>query len=322
MTAPNTRLKGVTEFGRTTISEQVEQNLVSFFDWGTLNIGGFVNVYIPATGLYGGQEHVLHPVTDPNYTQGKVWQAFRKNWVWESGVAWSPAPISVSGVFVNNVFRPASGVGNYAHTIDYVNGRVVFASGLPLNSAVKCEYSYKIINWTGGDDAIIRDSQFNSYQSEDGNFPVGSGNWAQLPQSRLQYPIVAMDVVERRKFIPMQLGGGQYVVQDVLCMAMAETEDMRDKIVDILSLQKDKTLIMYDINQVYASGRAPLRYDGSLNPSGIRDYPTLVSMPVDGGFAYKRMRIVDASIQQQLMYSPSLYGGIVRLSCEIEMPEI
>ena len=37
-----------------TLINELEENMKAFLDWGFLNIGGFVNVTIPSSGLYGG----------------------------------------------------------------------------------------------------------------------------------------------------------------------------------------------------------------------------------------------------------------------------
>ena len=107
-----TSLKFIDSVGKTTLSQQLQDNLVEFFSWGLIDKGGFFNVNIPAVGLYGGNKHQLRLVDDPNYTAGQVWEGYRNNWVWESGLSTSTQPIAVSGVFVGfglfNPFKPVS----------------------------------------------------------------------------------------------------------------------------------------------------------------------------------------------------------------------
>ena len=47
-----TSLKFIDSVGKTTLSQQLQDNLVEFFSWGLIDKGGFFNVNIPAVGLY------------------------------------------------------------------------------------------------------------------------------------------------------------------------------------------------------------------------------------------------------------------------------
>jgi len=49
-----TKLKGVTNIADSMISTQISDNVIEFFNWGLLEAGGYFNVNMPATGLYGG----------------------------------------------------------------------------------------------------------------------------------------------------------------------------------------------------------------------------------------------------------------------------
>mgnify|MGYP001387579253 CR=1 FL=1 len=81
-----TQLKGFDNLGDTTLSAKVQLNLIAFFDWGIMDKGGYLNVDIPSTGVYGGDMHKLRLVDDPNFTNGQIWEGFKRNWVWESGI--------------------------------------------------------------------------------------------------------------------------------------------------------------------------------------------------------------------------------------------
>ena len=94
------------------------------------------------------------PRPDSRFSSGQAWEGFRKNWIWQSGVTYSPNPLvgdddsnpGVSGVYVNDSYYSASTVGAYAHYIDHFNGRVVFDSPIPTGSKVQAEFSYKWVN--------------------------------------------------------------------------------------------------------------------------------------------------------------------------------
>ena len=143
-----TSLKGVSNTNRPNVIENIRDNIITFLDWGLINAGGYFNVSAPSSGHYGGDAHVLRPVRDPRFTDGQVWEAYRSNFVWESGMGVG-TPVSISGVFVDDAFSPR----NSGHYIDYVNGRVVFDTAQTVSSTVKLYYSYKYerifdLTWT------------------------------------------------------------------------------------------------------------------------------------------------------------------------------
>ena len=66
-------LNKISNIGDSTISSLIQDNMIEHFDWGFMDAGGFVNVEIPTSGLYGGDKHKLRLVDDPRYTDGQVW---------------------------------------------------------------------------------------------------------------------------------------------------------------------------------------------------------------------------------------------------------
>ena len=87
--AEYTNLKGFDYIGDAGLSEQLKANLIEFFDWALLEKGNFFSVNIPSSGQYGGARHKLRLVDDPNYNSGQVWESYRGNWVWQSGLAFT-----------------------------------------------------------------------------------------------------------------------------------------------------------------------------------------------------------------------------------------
>lgn len=137
--------KGVNNLGDSLLSDQLESNLFAWCTWSSLGIGAFANITLPASGAYGGTPSLLRLSEDPNYQSGQVWEGFRKDWVWETGVNYAYQPIRVSGVYVNGTFQPVTGTGTYAHTIDYPAGQVVFNNPISPSSNVQCEFSYRTV---------------------------------------------------------------------------------------------------------------------------------------------------------------------------------
>ena len=124
-----TTLSKVNNVGDSLLNSEIENNIKWYLDWGLLGIGGWSDVSIPTPGAYGGTFDSLRPVQDPAYTDGQVWETARKDWVWETGTAWSGSevPVQISGTYVNSVLY-GTGDATYGHHYDYPLGRVIFDS--------------------------------------------------------------------------------------------------------------------------------------------------------------------------------------------------
>jgi len=333
-----TELKGFTQIGDNTLTSTIQDNVVEFFDWGLLNKGNYFNITIPTSGQYGGDNHRLRLVDDPNYAKGQVWEAYRSNWVWQSGIDQVDAPVNISGVHVGGTFYPKTTTGTYAHHVNYPWGRIVFDSAISTSSTVTMEYSHKWVNVTYANSVPwFRELQSRSLRVDSSHFlQDASGDWSQLAGSRFQLPAIAVEMVPRRTFKPYQLGGGQYVTTDVLFHIYAEDEYTRDKLIDIVSLQDDKTIYMFDTNRMTTDGRFPLDYRGA-KASGALTYPDLVkpsgSSYGDGTFNAgfrpgsntdrpDKLRFTNTRSQEMSMLNPSLYSGLVRCGAEVIMPGI
>ena len=347
------RLKGFDDVGESTLSTVIQDNMVEYFDWALLEKGNFFNISVPTTGQFGGNKHNLRLVDDPRYDSGQVWEGFRSNWVWQSGLSFSETdgynPLrqakviqstvermeypfqkrvsGVSGVYVGGEFRPASGVGTYAHHIDHPRGRVVFDTAIPTTSTVQAEFSYKWINVTRANNAFFREIQYRSQRTDrDFNF-AGSGDWSQLSDTRLQLPAIAVETVKKREMAPYQLGGSQYVESDVLFHVLAETEFARDKLLDILSLQKDSHISLFDPDRIGRENVYPLDWRGSPKVGALR-HPELVAPTGDGGYLntanvfHGDLRFKDTAITAVTTMNPNLYHGVVRTSTEVILPGI
>ena len=328
-----TQLKGFDNLGDTTLSAKVQLNLIAFFDWGLMDKGGYLNVDIPSTGVYGGDMHKLRLVDDPNFTNGQIWEGFKRNWIWESGVSTSPAPIAISGVFVDGTFRALNSShsdysSTYDHYIDYSNGRIVFTNAISTTSTVTAAFTHKWVdvNYANGF-PWFKELHEDPEKLDDGFFTYSSsGNWGQLGQTRLQLPAIAVEMVPRRTFRGYQLGGGQFVNTDVLFHIVSDDEYKRDKLVDVVSLQNEKTIWMYDIDKVATSGRFPLDHRGMLTDksvaSGALTYPDMVKTNADGGYRDIRLYLDNMSVQDLNMIHSSLYTGIVRARTEVILSSI
>ena len=312
----NTSFTKVSQIGETLYNSELESNLKSFMDWAFLGIGGWFNVTIPTSGAFGGTFDQLRLVDDPSYTAGQIWEAPRKDWVWETGATNNGYnPINISGVYVNGVLY-GTGDATYGHHYNYPLGRVVFDSALPTTSTVKLEYSYRNVQTYIADEAPWWDElQYNSMRVDDSTFSqVSSGNWALLANNRVQMPAVVLEVVPRRTFKPYQLGDiSQFVTQDVLFHIVAESRWWRNQLVDIISLQKDRSLMLYDSDKVASGNVFPLDYRGMVvSPSST--YDAIVN---DKNYQFTQCRITDMGVSEMISYNSRLQEGTVRASFEV-----
>jgi hypothetical protein len=263
----------------------------------------------------------LRLVDDRNYTLGQVWEGNRQDWIWESGVEYSYQPIQISGVYVNNTFHEGSSTGTYEHIVDYPRGRVIFTNPLPTGSTVEVNRSERYYSFYSSDEPWFKEVFFNSYRVDDSHFKqVSSGVYSVLAQNRIQLPAVVVETVPRRKFIPKQLGGGQWVVTDVLFRILSENTWDRDRIFDVITFQKEKTILSFDKNAMVDANRFPLNYDGSL-ASGAMTYPNLILPSGDGGFYWKKILFEDVQAQDS-QDTPPLFRATVRGTFRIDYPEI
>lgn len=312
-------LKGFDDVFDSTLNNDLQDNIVEFLDWGLLCKGNYFNVTLNETAPNGQNYSLLKLSSNDNFVKGQAWESFRGNWVWQSGITYATQPLvgtnntipGISGVYVNNTFYPSNTSGTYSHYVDYYNGRVIFNSPIPTGSIVKAEYSYKYINIIYAN-AIpwLREIQYRSFDPPS-NFNLDKGEWNLTPESRVQLPAIAVEIVPRRTMRGYQLGGGQFVYTDILFHCLAEDEQTRNKLVDIVSLQNDKTIYMFDSNQLAASGKFPLDYRGT-PVSGALRYPELIN-----NYTKSSIRLQNSIVQGMELINTNFYAGIVRLTAEV-----
>lgn len=312
----STTFQHVSQIGNTLLNSELESNLKSFLDWGMLGIGGWFNVEIPTSGAWGGTFDKMRVVNDPAYVLGQVWETPRKDWVWETGVQYTGGtPIQISGVYIDSVLK-TSGDSTYGHHYNYPLGRVVFDSAVPTTSTMQIEHSYRNVQVYIADQAPWWDElQYNSMRVDDITFDqVSSGNWSILANHRVQMPAVVIEAVPKRIFKPYELGAtSNFVTQDVLFHIVAESRWWRNQLIDIISAQKDKTLMLYDSDKLADAGAFPLDYRGSVVNSG-NNYSGIVN---NTGYQYTSARITNMGITEMESYNSRLYEGTVRAGFEV-----
>ena len=224
-------------------------------------------------------------------------------------------PIGISGVYINDTLY-GTGDATYGHHYNYPLGRVVFDSPIPSTSTVKLEYSYRNVQTYIADEAPWWDElQYNSMRVDDSTFSqVSSGNWAILANNRVQMPAVILEVVPRRTFRPYQIGDtSQFITQDVLFHIVAESRWWRNQLVDIISYQKDKPLMLYDTDKVASGNVFPLDYRGMV-VSPTSTYDAIVN---DKNYQFTQCRITDMGVSEIQSFNTRLHEGTVRASLEV-----
>ena len=313
---PHTKLANLNNAQDATLSNVLLDNFVSLYDWGLLDRGQFYNINIPESGIYGGDRHKLRSAQDPNYSNGQIWEGYRQNWVWESGIsATDEQPITISGVFVDDTFY-ATGNVTKPFYIDYPNGRVVFDTALTTTSTVQLEYSHKWVQVIPAQGVPwFREIQQGSFRNEEGFQVSDSGNWVQLGQTRVQLPAIAVEVVPAKSLQPYQLGGGQWTNTDILFYVISENHWECTNLMDAILYQNDRTVHLFNPTAVAISGVLPFNYRNELNenaiPSGL--YPNMID-----DFFYRRCWINQSRGNEITQLSPELYIGTTRCSTQVK----
>lgn len=318
----NTVFRGFENYGDAGLSDILEQSIYGYFNWAFLGIGNWTSVERAASGWYGGDQSRLRLADDPNYEQGCVWEGFRRDWVWESGVDRAEQPIHVSGVWVDSSFYSIDATGTYAHYVDYPNGRIVFEESISASSVVQASYSYRHVHVTTADDYWWRELQTYSNRNDDEQFlQSSSGVWSALAQNRIQLPAVIIEAAPEVDIRLLNMGTTNTVHRQTLnFFVLAETRFDRNRIHDILTRQYAKRLNALDIDAMVAATGYPLDEYGSPMPDA-RMYPELVQPEVYGGFGSLQIRVEGVtSMPMPMQNYGGLYGSLVRWACEVDLP--
>lgn len=310
-----TKFNNVTSIGAPHLINQLEENLKTFLDWGFLNIGGFINVKIPTSGLYGGAFHDLKVTDQPGYAKGRVWQSPKKDWVWETGVAYNnTSPISISGVYINNTFSPApTGSGSLGYQINYPLGQIIFNQ--PQTSNVKLEYSYRWCQiYKSSTDPYLVELQELTHKPAPQISQRDKGEYNLSANHRVQTPCIIIEPIARSNSKPWQLGAHDFAIdQDILLHIFTENGPDKNRITDIIRLQKEKTIWLYDINKVVNSGINPLNHLGSKNLNG-KIYCDIVN---NAAYRWQLCYFKDISVIDMESRNKNLYWCTIRLTTQV-----
>jgi hypothetical protein len=309
----NPNFQNVESIGNYYLYTQLEHNLKSFLDWGFINIGGFVNISRPSSNINSTAAfHKLALRQDPSLQKNRVWETFKKQWVYESGINFNgSAPIAISGVYVNNTFVPGpTGNPQYPYSFNYELGRVTFPSGLPANASVEMNYCFRTIQTYKANDNLNdwKELQQLTYKRGDVDAAIPSNH-------RIQMPCVVIEPVAESNFKPYELGTKKYWAdQDVLLHVFTENYVDKNNIIDIIRLQKDKEIRLYDINKVVANKVYPLNPNGSKNIYG-QNYNQLVDDSSE--YLWRIGHIDNITVMDMESLNNKVYYSTIRLGVKI-----
>lgn len=306
-----------TSFMEDTVSENLLYSVIDFYKWAFLNIGAYQNISrSPAvSGVLGGQKFRLGYVNDPRFQSGKVWQGYRSDWVWESGVSFNPQPTGVN-VWLNSVQVPAS-----SYYVDYPRGRVVFSTPAATGSVVEATFANRSVSFVKSEESWFRQLMFESHNVSKETFlnSEAGGAWGQLSENRQQLPVVGVEVVGTQGHKPYQIGGGQWHYLDIIYYIYTEDASMRNRIRDIITNENDSVIWLYNRELMKKSAYWPFTLDYKGAPiQGYWTYPSLVAEYND--FRYLNCKFTNTRSSNFETGNNWLYGATVRTTAELINP--
>lgn len=306
----NTTFKNINNINEDLILNILESNIKMFLDWSFLKIGGWFDAKIPDNTIYGvTQQYRLFSTQDPSYEDGQVWQAAKKDWVWETLDYNGKSPITIDGVFVDNVLKPRN---NFI--VNYPNGRIIFHQPISTNSLVLLNHSYRYIQVYRANEAPwFQVLQYSSFNTDNPDIQqISQGEWSIGSHHRVQMPCIIIEALSRSRSRPHEIGNHSLITeQDIALHVIADNRNDRNKILDILRLQQDIVLYLYNTNEISANNDFPLDYNEDIKTNPLM-YPNLVNK-----YKWKKCWLKNINFIEVLSPHHQLHQGIVRVTAEI-----
>lgn len=308
----DTKFKGINNIAQDLLLNILEANFKMYLDWAFLNIGAWFDVSANQNAIYGVNRHSkLLPVEDPAYTNGRVWQGIRKDWVWETGINYNnTSPLGISNISVNS--NTITKNGNFI--INYPLGRVIFNTAQSLTSNIQLSYSYRFVQvHRSSESPWFNILQFSSFNTSNNDIQLtDEGEWAIGGQHRIQLPCIVIEPVSRSRSRPYEIGNNLlWLEQDIAFYVLAENKNDRNKLLDILRLQQDVTLQLFDTNLIAQNDNYPLTYDGDIKNNPLM-YPDIIQT-----YPWRKCFIKNISLFEIDSPNPNLHQGMVRATLEV-----
>lgn len=288
-------LQNICSLSNMSLSEKVEINLISIFDWGFLDHGGYFNIDINQSGAYVDNLSSLEKVVDPRgFT---VWQG-QKNWVYESS-ADSSGVNSPPKIYVNNILQ----TGNYS--VNYRDGNVKITSGTPTD--VKAEYAYKWVTVT----SARKLENFRNIRYRNTRTDINNNQLAQAQEIFVPMPFVSFEVppISSSKKYGIGFFSPRLIQHQINAHVVGETHADVVRICDIICKQEGFIFQTFDPQVVHNSGDYPLNLNGTLN-SG-KNHDQLSSL-----YPWNDIKIVSAEADDASYIHENICEAIVRINTE------
>ena len=312
---PYTTFKGVSNISQDFLLNILESNFKHYFDWAFLTIGAWFDSSVDEYNFYSSsnQHSTLVLVDDQSYDAGQVWQGIRKDWVWETDVEFnSTSPISISGIFIDGVFNEYNDSCGY--TINYPEGRIIFDTAQSTSSTIQLNYSYRNIQtYRSNDNLWFNTIQYQTFNTANPDITRSEdGSWSISGNQRIQLPAIVIESVPRSRSRPFELGNDNLLIeQDISFYVLAENKNDRNKLLDILRLQQDATIWLYNTNSLAKDDNYPLKHNGDLKTNALM-YPDIVNQ-----YKWRKCWIKNVSLFELDSINHNFHQGLARATIEI-----
>ena len=246
---------------------------------------------------------------------GQVFQSPYRNWVHQSGTPLdgttvSDPPRNYSGVYVEGSLR-GPGDPDFAHTVDYLNGRIIFATPQSLDLKVFADFAVHE-NRINFEHAFNQEFQESVLQTKFSNNPLTS--YQIIYPSGLVQPFPAVFIENKNRDLEgYEMGNRSLIIKDTIRLHVWTQNDIqRDNIVDVLTAQMRKVIPIIDFN------KAPLPLSGIHNTLSFEyiPYPTLLKnnttvTTVGSGIPVRYLAYIDNVTAQTLPGAETYERSIV-----------
>lgn len=288
-------LQNICSLTNMSLSEKIEINLISIFDWGFLDNGGYLNIDINQSGAYVNNLSALTKVEDARgFT---CWQG-QKNWVYEesadsSGVNCPPR------IYTNNILY--TGIC----TINYRDGNVTFPTA---KTDVRAEYAYKWVTVT----SARKVENFRSIRYRNTRPDINNGENKYPQELFVPMPFVSFDVPPITSSKPYGVGflSPRLFKHRISAHVVGETHSDVMRICDIICKQQGFIFDTFDPQLVHNSGDYPLNFNGTLN-SG-KNHDELAAL-----YPWSTIRIDSAEADNSSYIHENICEAIVTLNTTI-----
>jgi len=304
----NTNFKHVTNITEDLLLNSIETNLKLFLDWSFLKIGGWFDAEKSHNNLYSNQYHTLKSVDVPPYLLGQVWEGIKKDWVWESDIeVGGRSPIAITEVSINNQILSTN------FSINYELGRLILNDKVSVTSKVEVDHSYRYVQIYRANNAPwFSTIQYMDPSNKTMVDQLSSGDWKIGQNHTIQLPAIVIESLPRSRSKPHEIGSsGLIIEQDFAFHIIANNKNDRNKLIDILRLQQDLVIWLYDVNKLSFDNKYPIEYDGSLKENPLM-YPDIISQ-----YPWKKCWLRNINVFESESIDPNMHRATMRVTAEI-----